>query len=65
MAAEARKNCSGAAYAASAASVRTPMLQVLFEVKKSSAFPNIRIALRIMLTTPFTSAEAERTFSKL
>lgn len=42
-----------------------PLLLVLFEVKKTNAFPNISIALRIMLTIPLTSAGAERSFSKL
>lgn len=41
-------------------------IQVLFLIKKSNgAFPNLAIALRIMLTIPFTSAGAERSFSKL
>jgi len=42
-----------------------PLLQVLFEVKKTNAFPNISIALRIMLTIPLTSAGAERYYPKL
>ncbi|XP_022169729.1 zinc finger MYM-type protein 1-like [Myzus persicae] len=43
----------------------TTPLQVLSEIKKTNAFPNLNIALRIMLTIPLTSAGAERTFSKL
>lgn len=43
----------------------TTPLQVLSEIKKTNAFPNLNIALRIMLTILLTSAGAERTFSKL
>lgn len=42
-----------------------PLLQIIFEVKKANAFPNLSIALRIMSTILITSAGAERTFSKL
>jgi hypothetical protein len=45
--------------------MKISLLQVLFEVKKTNAFPNISIALRIMLTISLTSAGAERSFSKL
>lgn len=41
-------------------------LQALEVTKKTrSCFPNISIALRIILTIPVTSASAERSFSKL
>lgn len=41
-------------------------LQALEMTKKArSSFPNISIALRIILTIPVTSASAERSFSKL
>jgi hypothetical protein len=41
-------------------------LQALEVTKKArSCFPNISIALRIILTIPVTSASAERSFSKL
>jgi hypothetical protein len=41
-------------------------LQVLRTLKKcNEAFPNLSVAIRIMLTIPITSAGAERSFSKL
>lgn len=41
-------------------------LQALGIIKKApSSFPNMSIALRIILTIPITSASAERSFSKL
>lgn len=41
-------------------------IEVLCKLKKfSGAFPNLSIALRIMMTIPITSADAERRFSKL
>lgn len=44
---------------------QTP-LEVLSIVKNSNgSFPNINVALRILLTIPVTSASAERSFSKL
>jgi len=41
-------------------------LQVLCTLKKcNGAFPNLSVAIRIMLIIPITSAGAERSFSKL
>jgi len=41
-------------------------LQVLGTLKKfNGAFPNLSVAIRIMLTIPITSAGPERSFSKL
>jgi len=46
--------------------INTTALQSLSILKKiNGSFPNITIALRIMLTVPITSASAERSFSKL
>lgn len=45
--------------------IQTP-LEALSIVKNSNgSFPNISVALRILLTIPVTSASAERSFSKL
>jgi hypothetical protein len=42
------------------------LLEALSIVKNSNgSFPNISVALRILLTIPVTSASAERSFSKL
>ncbi|XP_025192468.1 zinc finger MYM-type protein 1-like [Melanaphis sacchari] len=43
----------------------TPIEVLNFIKKSNGAFPNLAIALRIMLTIPITSASAERSFSKL
>jgi len=46
--------------------ISTTALQSLSMLKKlNGSFPNITVALRIMLTIPITSASAERSFSKL
>ncbi|KAL4097879.1 hypothetical protein QTP88_022582 [Uroleucon formosanum] len=46
--------------------INTTALQSLSILKKlNGSFPNITVALRIMLTIPITSASAERSFSKL
>ncbi|XP_060846275.1 uncharacterized protein LOC132925937 [Rhopalosiphum padi] len=46
--------------------ISTTALQSLSILKKlNGSFPNITVALRIMLTIPITSASAERSFSKL
>jgi len=41
------------------------VLKYLFKTKLSSVYPNIYIALRILLTLPVTIASSERSFSKL
>ncbi|KAL4119358.1 hypothetical protein QTP88_012174 [Uroleucon formosanum] len=43
----------------------TPLKALSILKKTNGSFPNISIALRIMLTIPVTSACAERSFSKL
>lgn len=43
----------------------TPLQALSFLKNVSSSFPNIEVAIRIMLTIPVTSAGAERSFSKL
>ncbi|WCJ37047.1 hAT family dimerization domain [Euphorbia peplus] len=40
-------------------------LEILEFVKRADCFPNVSIALRILLTMPVTVASAERSFSKL
>lgn len=41
------------------------ILKYLIELKLNLVYPNIYIAIRILLTLPVTIANAERSFSKL